>query len=100
MIAVVSHDVIGCDEGRHVATGLTWQVGIDGPVVLVLLCDGILLSTSLGSAMATDGLVDVLRTAVIGRNHEVPVAEDTVEVAQQTGSGKGGLHWVATLVDK
>ena len=100
MFAVVVHGIVGGNESRHIATRLSWQVGIDGPVVLILLRDGIALGASQCSAMAADSLVDILRTAVVGRNHEVPITEDTIEVAQQTGSGKRRLHGVAALINE
>ena len=76
MLAVVVHDVVGRDEGGHIASCLCRQIGVEFPVVLLAAC-------------TVDGLVDVLRAAVIGGNHEIPVAEDAIEVAQIAGGSIG-----------
>ena len=87
VFAVVGHDVVGGNEGGHIATGLCRQVGVQFPVILVCLGDGVTLCTTIGGTVTADGLVDILRTAVVGGNHQVPITEDTVEVPQVAGSG-------------
>ena len=85
MLAVVVHDIVGRDEGRHIAARLTGQIGIYLPVVAF-------------ASGTVDGAVDILGTAIVGRNHEVPVAENFVEIPQITGGGVGGLDGVAALI--
>ena len=84
---IVGHHIVGCYEGRHVATRFTGQVRVNLPVVL-------------RPARALDGLVHIAWTAVIGSNHQVPVAKHLIEVAQQVGSSIGSLDGVATLIDQ
>ena len=76
VLAVIGHDIVGGDEGRHIAAGLLGQIGINLPVVLL-------------AVGALDGLVDILGAAVVGGDDEVPVAEHLVEVFQVAGGGIG-----------
>jgi membrane-bound lytic murein transglycosylase D len=53
MLAVVVHDIVGCDECWYISTGLLWEVWIDAPVV-----------------SGTLGTVDVKEdTPSVGRNY-------------------------------
>ena len=64
---------------------------------LARLCIGRLGRIGIG---AVDGLVDVLRSAVIGGNHQVPVAEDLVKVTQIACCGIRRLHGITTLINE
>ena len=85
VVAIIVHDVVGCDEGWHVSTGLLWQVWIDLPIVCL----------ALGTV---DSFVHLGWSAVVGCDDEVPVVVDLVEVAQIVGCCIGCLHWVASLI--
>jgi hypothetical protein len=87
MLAIVVHDVVGSDEGRHIAARLPGQVGIDFPVVGL-------------SACTVNGFVDIAWSAVVGSNDEVPVAENLIEVAQHVGSSIGTFDGVAPFVNE
>ena len=87
VVAVVVHDVVGGNEGRHVALGLGGQVGVDLPVV----------AHSSGSVY---GAVHLVGAAVVGGDDQVPVVEYLVEVAQILGGGVGAFQRVAALVDQ
>ena len=87
VLAIIIHNVVGGDERRHVAARFGRQIGIDVPVVL-------------HASGAVDSLVHVLRTAVVGRDDEVPVAENLVERFQITCSRIRRLDWVAPLIDE
>ena len=65
VFAIVSHDVVGCNERRHIASGLFRQVIIELPEILF----------PVGTA---DGLVDGSRTAVVGSQYQVPVVVNIV----------------------
>ena len=67
MIAIVIHDIIGCDKQRYIRTGFTRQVAEDLPKI----------GLSPGTA---DRLVHIARTTVIGSQHQVPVAIDGVHI--------------------
>ena len=100
MLAVVCHDVVGCNKGWYVATCLPWQVWVQLPVVLVGLCDGVGLCLAVGSTVTTNSLVNVLGSTVISGNHQVPVAKDAVEIPQVMGGGIRRLDGIATLVNQ
>ena len=68
MLAVIGHDIVSGNECRYISLCLTGQILVDSPVVL-------------HTSGTVNGLVDVLRTVVIGRNHQVPVIVDFIEVA-------------------
>ena len=85
MQGVVSHHIVGSDESRHIATCLPGQIGVNMPIVL-------------GTARTLNSLADITRTTVVGSNHQVPVAKDLIEVAQQVGGGIGGLDGIPALV--
>ena len=87
MVAVVVHDIVGCDEGGHIAACLGRQVGVDGPIVLCAAC-------------TFDGLGDVVGAAVVAGDDQRPVAENAIEVAQVASGGIAGLDGVAPLVDE
>ena len=76
VLAVVGHDIVCCDEGWHITACLGRQIGVELPIVLLAIS-------------TVDGLFDILRSAVVGSNHEIPVSKDTVEVSQQSCSGIG-----------
>ena len=100
---VVGHDIVGGYESRHVTTRLPRQVGVDVPIVRDGSCRfavsrlGRLGRRCVGTA---NGFVDVLRTAVVGGNDQIPVTENLVEVAQVAGSGKRREHGIAAFVDQ
>ena len=100
MLAVVCHDIVGGDEGRHVTTRLGGQIGIQLPVVLVFGSHRLVVSAPSRCPVALDGLLDVLGPTVVGGDHQVPVAEDLVEILQQMGGGIRCFHGVAALIDE
>ena len=53
VVAIVVHDVVGCDEGWHISACLLGEVGIDVPVI----------GRTFG---AVDGLVDLVGATVVG----------------------------------
>ena len=69
VVAIVVHDVVGCNECWDISTSLFWKIWIDVPVISITL-----------SAM--DSLVDIGWTAVVCSNDKTPVVEYLVEVAQ------------------
>ena len=75
VLAVIGHDIVGSNKSGHIATGLCRQVGIDIPVVLIR---SLVRLSRFGSIGAMDGFVDILWSAVISGNHQVPVAKDFV----------------------
>ena len=87
MVAVVSHNVVGGDEGRNISACLPRQVGIDVPIV----------GQTFGAVYR---FVYALRATVVCCNHQVPVAEYLVQVAEVVGSGIRRLDGVASLVDE
>ena len=84
---IIGHDVVGCNEGRHITTCLLGEIGVNLPIILFAI-------------VATDGLVDILRTAIVGCNHQVPVAKDFIKVAEIACSCIRCLDRVATLVNQ
>ena len=87
VVAIIGHDVVGSDESRHISLRLARQILIDGPIVFL-------------SPSTVDGLVDVLRSAVVGSNDEAPVVIDAEEVAQIACRSVRRLDGVAPLVDQ
>lgn len=85
MLAVVVHDIVGCDECRYISTGLLWEVWIDVPVV----------SRTLGTV---DGLVYLAWTAVVGSDYQSPVIEDLIEITQVVGCSIRCFHRVAAFI--
>ena len=62
VVAIIVHDIVGGNKGRHIATCFFGQVGVDVPIV--------------GEAFGTVySLVDALWATVVGCNHKVPVAK-------------------------
>ena len=64
------------DERRDIPSGLTWKVVIDRPKIPF-------------APVPANGLVDVARSAVVGRDRKVPVSEYVVGVGQVTRGGIG-----------
>ena len=87
VVAIVVHDVVGCDEGWHVSACLFGEVGIDVPVI----------RRTFG---AVDGLIDLVGATVVGSDDKAPVVENLIEVAQIVGGSIRGFHWVATLINE
>ena len=87
VLAVVVHDVVGCNEGRHIATRLPWQIGVDFPVVAL-------------ASGTVDGAVDVFWSAVVCGNHEIPIPENLIQVAQIMGCCIRGLDRIASFIDQ
>ena len=85
VLAVICHDIVGGDECRHISACLLGQIGVYLPIVLAAL-------------RAVDGLVDLVGTAVVGCNHQIPVAEHLIQVAQIIGCGIRSLDGVASLI--
>ncbi len=57
VVAIVVHDVVGCDEGWHISACLLGEVGIDVPVI----------GRTFG---AVDGLVDLVGATVVGSDDQ------------------------------
>ena len=87
VVAVVVHHVVGGDEGGHITTRLLRQPGINLPVVAL-------------AVSAAYGLIDLVGTAIVSGDDEVPVVVDLIEVAQIVGGGIRRFHDVAPLVDQ
>ena len=87
VVAVVCHDVVGGYERRHITARLLGQVWVYLPVVAL-------------AVGAADGLVDLLRPAVVGCNDQCPVAEHLVQVAQVLRGGVRRLYGVAAFVNE
>ncbi|CDD84071.1 unknown [Bacteroides sp. CAG:462] len=87
MVTVIVHDVVGCNEGRHISSCLFRQVVVDAPVVP-------------GAIGTVNGFVDSTRTAVVGSNDQVPVLESLVKVVQVTCGSIRSLDGVAAFVDE
>ena len=87
MIAVVVHDVVGSNESWYISTCFLWQIWIDVPVVGVAFC-------------TMDGLVDIGWTAVVSCNHEAPIVEYLVQVAQIVSGCIGCFYRVAAFIDE
>ena len=87
VFAVVVHDIVGSDEGRHISPRLSWQVRVDFPIILFAFG-------------AVYGFVDVFGACIVCGDNEVPVAEYAIEVAQVVCCGVRRLGDVAALVDK
>ena len=68
------------------------------PVVLVHRSSLAVLVLRCGGIGAANGFVDILGSAVIGGDDEIPVAENLVEVFQIACSGIRRLHGVAAFV--
>ena len=85
VVAVIVHNIVGCDESWYISTCFLWKVWIDFPVICL----------ALGTM---DSLVYLGWSAVVGCNNEVPVVEDLIEIAQVVGCGIRCLHWVAALI--
>lgn len=77
VVAIVVHDVVGCDEGWHISACLLGEVGIDVPVI----------GRTFG---AVDGLVDLVGATVVGSDDQAPVVENFIEVAQIVGGSIRG----------
>ena len=67
MIAIVIHDIIGCDKQRYIRTGFTGQVAEDLPEISL-------------SSRTADCLIHIARTTVIGSQHQVPVAINGIHI--------------------
>ena len=87
VLGIIGHDIVGCNEGRHITTCLLGEIGVNLPIILFAI-------------VATDGLVDILRTAIVGCNHQVPVAKNFVKVAEIACSSIRCLDRVATFVNQ
>lgn len=85
VVAVIVHNVVGCDKCWYISSCLLWQVGINIPVI------GIALGTM-------DGLVDIGRSTVVGCDDQAPIVEYLVQVAQIVSGCIGCLHRVAALI--
>ena len=65
VLAVVVHDVVGCDECRYISSCFAWQVGVYFPVILA-------------ATSTMDGLCEFVWATVVGCDNQVPVAKDAV----------------------
>ena len=85
VFAVVSHYVVGGNEGGYVSSCFFGQIIIDFPIVRFAAC-------------TSNGFVDCSRAAVVGGNHQVPVLVDGIHVFEITCSGPGSFNRVAAFV--
>ena len=75
----------GSNECRNVTSGLPWEIFVDRPEIPL--------------AAPPDGLVDVARAAVVGRDGKVPVSEKVVRVFEVAGRSIGRLEGVEPFID-
>ena len=65
MFAIISHDVVCCNESRNVPTGFFGQVVVDCPIIC-------------GSSGTAYGFVDSAWPAVVSCQYQVPVLIDVI----------------------
>ena len=66
MVAIIAHYIVGCNKGRHIASGLCRQILIDAPEVFL-------------AARTPDSLTNISGAAVISSNGKRPVAKDVIK---------------------
>ena len=85
VFAVVSHYVVGGNEGGYVSSCFFGQIIIDFPIVRFAAC-------------TSNGFVDCSRAAVVGGNHQVPVFVNVIHVLQVACCRPGRLYRVTAFV--
>jgi len=84
VFAIVGHDIVGCNEARHIAAGFFREERVEFPIV--------------GSTTGTaDGFVHVAGTAILGCQYQVPVLIDGIQVLEVTHGCPSGLLRVETF---
>ena len=86
VVARVVHGEVSPDEERDVATRLPREEAVDVPEV------------RLEEPGALDGTIDVAGAAVIGRQHQPPVAVDLVEVLEEAARGLRATDGIHALI--
>ena len=89
MLVVVIHHIVGGDEGRNISTGFGRKIAVDLPIVFLAFASG-----------TAQSLVDVTRTAVVGRYGKRPVIIDLIKLFKITGGVTRRQTGIAALVDQ
>ena len=84
---MVGHDVSRRDEERHIRASFAGQIGVDLP-------------KARASACAPNGLIHVARAAVVGGQHQVPVAKRGIHLLEVLASRVCGGDRVEALIDQ
>ena len=87
VVAIIVHHIVDCNKGRHIATGLARQIGIDFPIV------GLATRT-------TYRLAHITGATVVRSDGERPIVIDAIQVFEITGGHGRRLDGVTALVDK
>ena len=87
MVAVVVHHVVSSYECGHVATCFIGQVGINFPIVALSTC-------------SAHGFAHLLRPCIVGREDEIPIAINIIEVFEILGGSPTGFVGVHALINE